>query len=54
LLFDLAADPGERRNIASARAEIVAGLVAAAERHRRSVTPARPLFDELLPNPPAR
>jgi uncharacterized sulfatase len=54
LLFDLAADPGERRNIASSHADVLAGLVAAAERHRRSVTPARPLFDELLPNPPAR
>ena len=41
----------KQRNIAAAHPEIVADLVAAAAAHRRTVTPARPLFDELLPTP---
>lgn len=54
LLFDLAADPGERFDIAAEHPEIVADLVKAAADHRRTVSPARPLFDETLPPAPAR
>ena len=39
LLFDLGADPGEKWNQASARADVVAELREAAEAHVRSVTP---------------
>ena len=51
LLFDLAEDPGERFDVASSRADVLATLVQLAEQHKRTVTVAKPLFDELLPGP---
>jgi arylsulfatase A len=51
LLFNVSEDPGERHNIAARHPDIVADLVKEAEAHRRTVAPAKPLFDELLPAP---
>jgi arylsulfatase A-like enzyme len=48
LLFNLAQDPGERRDIASAHHDIVADLIREADKHRRSLVAGRPLFDDLL------
>jgi arylsulfatase A-like enzyme len=47
LLFNLADDPGERRDIASLHPEVVADLVREAAMHRRSVKAGPPLFDRL-------
>jgi arylsulfatase A-like enzyme len=52
LLFNLAEDPSERRDIAATHPDIVADIVREAEAHRRSMVAGRPLFDELLPPSP--
>jgi arylsulfatase A-like enzyme len=54
LLFNLAEDPGERYNIAAQHPDLVADLVREADAHRKTVTPTKPLFDELLSAQPAR
>ena len=51
LLFNLALDPGERRDIAAAHPDIVADLRREADAHRRTLVAGRPLFDELLTTP---
>jgi arylsulfatase A-like enzyme len=54
LLFNLADDPGERHDIASGHADIVADLMREADVHRQSVRAGPPLFDQLLPPTQAR
>jgi hypothetical protein len=49
LLFNLAEDPGERYDLAAAHPDIVDDLVRAADAHRRTIVPTKPLFDEFLP-----
>ena len=51
LLFNLADDPGERRNLAGTLPEVVADLVREAEAHRKTVVAGPPLFDQLLRAP---
>jgi arylsulfatase A-like enzyme len=51
LLFDLAADPAERFDVAAAHPDIVSDLIKEADAHRRTVTPLKALFDDLLPAP---
>jgi arylsulfatase A len=51
LLFDLAADPGEREDVAAAHRDVVADLLQEVERHRQGVTKGRPLFDAVAPPP---
>jgi arylsulfatase A len=48
LLFNLSEDPGERYDIAAKHPEVLADLVKEVEAHRKTITPTRPLFDELL------
>jgi arylsulfatase A-like enzyme len=48
LLFNLADDPGEHHNVASAHADVLAELQREVALHRATLTPTRPLFDELI------
>ncbi len=52
LLFNLAEDPGELRDLAGAHPDVVADLLREAEAHKRGVVPGAPLFDQLLPAGP--
>ena len=52
LLFNLAEDPGEQRDIASAHPDVVADLLREADLHKRGVVLGKPLFDDLLPITP--
>ena len=53
LLFNLADDPGERFDVAAKHPDVVADLAKEAATHRATVTPGKPLFDQLLPATPA-
>jgi arylsulfatase A-like enzyme len=48
LLFNLADDPGERYDVASSHADLLAELQREVALHRKTLTPTRPLFDELI------
>ena len=52
LLFDLAQDPGERRDVAAQHPDVVADLVHEAEAHRQGMQMGPPLFDRLIDAPP--
>jgi arylsulfatase A-like enzyme len=54
LLYDLASDPGERRDVAAAHPGVVADLVREADAHRRAMVMGPPLFDALPPADGAR
>ena len=49
LLFNLAEDPGEQRDVAARHPDVVADLLREVERHRQTLKAGPPLFDELLP-----
>lgn len=49
LLFNLADDPGERRNVAAQHPDIVAELHREADAHKRTIVAGKPLFDALMP-----
>jgi arylsulfatase A-like enzyme len=51
LLFNLADDPGEHRDVAALHPDVVADLVREAEAHRKAVMAGPPLFDESIPAP---
>ncbi len=51
LLFNLAEDPGERRNIAAQHPDVLADLLREADAHRRGIVAGRPLFDQLVAAP---
>ena len=53
LLFDLAQDPGEKRDVAALHPDVVADLIREADAHRKSMTMGPPLFDRMLGAPPA-
>jgi arylsulfatase A-like enzyme len=48
LLFNLAYDPGERFDVAASHAGVVADLLREVAVHRKTLTPTKPLFDELI------
>jgi arylsulfatase A-like enzyme len=48
LLFNIADDPGERYDVAASHADVLADLLRDVEAHRKTLTPTRPLFDELI------
>jgi arylsulfatase A len=48
LLYDLAADPGEHFNVATAHPDVIADLQREVAAHKKTLTPTRPLFDELI------
>jgi arylsulfatase A len=51
-LYHLGHDPGERWNVAAKFPDVVRDLSAAAEAHRRGVTPGEPLLERQLTVPP--
>ena len=54
LLFNLEEDPGERYNIAETHPDIIADILKEVEAHRKTIAPAKPLFDERLPSQAAK
>jgi arylsulfatase A len=51
LLFNLNDDPGEKRDVAAAHADVVADLIKEANAHKAAMKMGKPLFDERLTAP---
>jgi hypothetical protein len=48
LLFDLAKDPGERFDVATAHPDVIADLLAEVQKHKATVKPVKMQLEEMV------